>query len=59
MIERFASLLGIFVLLGIAFFFSTSRKRVPWRIVGVGIGSPGPIPSKIQAARASLLAAVR
>jgi len=36
--ERFASLLGIFVLLGICYWFSTDRKRISWRIVTVGIG---------------------
>ncbi|MHC4954081.1 MAG: NupC/NupG family nucleoside CNT transporter [Planctomycetota bacterium] len=36
--ERVASLVGIFALLGICYFFSSSRKSVSWRIVGVGIG---------------------
>ncbi|MHC4550810.1 MAG: NupC/NupG family nucleoside CNT transporter [Planctomycetota bacterium] len=37
MAERLASLLGIFVLLGIAYLCSTARRKVPWRIVVVGI----------------------
>ena len=36
--DRFASLIGIFALLGVCYFFSTDRKRVSWRIVLVGIG---------------------
>jgi len=36
--DRLASLLGIFALLGICTFFSKSRKDISWRIVGVGIG---------------------
>jgi len=36
--DRFASLFGIFALLGICTFFSSSRKDISWRIVGVGIG---------------------
>ncbi|MHC4934377.1 MAG: NupC/NupG family nucleoside CNT transporter [Planctomycetota bacterium] len=35
--ERFASFAGIFILLGIAYLFSTARRKVPWRIVVVGI----------------------
>jgi CNT family concentrative nucleoside transporter len=37
MIERGFSFLGIAVLLGLAFLFSTSRRHVPWRLVIVGI----------------------
>ncbi len=37
MTERLASLLGIVALLGIAYACSTDRRRVPWRIVAVGI----------------------
>jgi len=36
--DHFSSLLGIFALLGICYFLSTSRKDISWRIVGVGIG---------------------
>jgi CNT family concentrative nucleoside transporter len=36
-VERFASVLGVFVLLGIAYACSSSRKNVPWRLVVVGI----------------------
>lgn len=35
---RFGGLIGIVVLLGIAFALSTDRRRVPWRVVCVGMG---------------------
>ncbi|MHC4490110.1 MAG: NupC/NupG family nucleoside CNT transporter [Planctomycetota bacterium] len=35
--ERFASVLGIFVLLGIGYACSSARRKVPWRLVVVGI----------------------
>ena len=31
-------LLGMFVLIGIAFIFSDNRKAISWRIVGIGLG---------------------
>jgi CNT family concentrative nucleoside transporter len=36
-VERFASVLGIVVLLGIGYACSSARRKVPWRLVGVGI----------------------
>ena len=36
--ERFASVLGILVLLGIGYACSSARRKVPWRLVVVGIG---------------------
>jgi len=36
--DRLASFFGICALLGICYFFSTSRKSISWRIVAVGIG---------------------
>ena len=35
---RFIGILGLLVLLGIAFVFSTDRKRINWRTVGTGVG---------------------
>ncbi|MFQ5843479.1 MAG: Na+ dependent nucleoside transporter N-terminal domain-containing protein, partial [Planctomycetota bacterium] len=37
MVERLASLLGIFFLLGIGYAFSRNRRRIPWRLVVTGI----------------------
>ncbi len=34
----FRGLLGITAMLGIAYFFSTNRRAIPWRVVGVGMG---------------------
>ncbi|MEE8104436.1 MAG: nucleoside transporter C-terminal domain-containing protein [Planctomycetota bacterium] len=36
--ERFAALLGIAVFLGGAYLLSKDKKRVPWRLVGIGVG---------------------
>ena len=36
--ERAFSLLGIFVILGIGVLMSSSRRKIPWRLVSVGIG---------------------
>jgi len=36
-VERFAPLLGICVLLGAGYVFSTSRRNIPWRLVIVGV----------------------
>ena len=38
MTERLFSLIGIFVILGIGMLMSTSRRKIPWRLVAVGIG---------------------
>jgi len=35
--EYFRGLLGIIALLGVAFIFSTNRKLVDWRLVGIGV----------------------
>ncbi|MEO1227648.1 MAG: nucleoside transporter C-terminal domain-containing protein [Myxococcota bacterium] len=35
--ERARSALGLAVMLGIAWLFSTNRRRIPWRLVGVGV----------------------
>ncbi|MGM0607250.1 MAG: NupC/NupG family nucleoside CNT transporter [Candidatus Muiribacteriota bacterium] len=37
-LENFISILGIFVLLGIAYAFSSNRKHINWRLVLWGIG---------------------
>ena len=37
MLERGASLIGIFALVGLAYTFSTARHKIRWRIVVVGI----------------------
>lgn len=34
---RLVSLLGIFVLLGLCFVCSHDRRRIPWRLVGIGL----------------------
>lgn len=36
--ERFASLLGLFVMLGLAWALSSERKRFPWRVVFWALG---------------------
>lgn len=36
--ERIISALGLVVLVGIAWLLSTNRRRVDWRLVGVGLG---------------------
>ncbi len=36
--ENLISLLGIFVLIGLAWVFSNNRRRFPWRVVGWGLG---------------------
>lgn len=36
--DRFMSIFGIFALLGIAAGFSTNRKAIDWRLVGMGVG---------------------
>lgn len=36
--NRLVSVLGLFVMIGIAYAVSTNRRRVRWNIVGVGIG---------------------
>ena len=36
--SRVVGVLGVFVLLGLAWAFSTDRRRVSWRIVGWGVG---------------------
>ncbi len=35
--ELFRAALGLFFLLGVAFLFSTNRKAIYWRLVGIGI----------------------
>lgn len=35
--EYFRGLLGIIALLGVAFIFSTNKKSIDWRLVGVGV----------------------
>lgn len=35
--EQYRGLLGVLVLLGLAFALSTDRRRVPWRLVGAGL----------------------
>ena len=35
---RFISLLGILTFLGLAWAMSTHRRRIPWRVVGWGMG---------------------
>lgn len=35
--EYFRGLLGIIALLGVAFIFSTNRKSIDWRLVGMGV----------------------
>lgn len=35
--DYFRGLLGIFALLGVAFIFSSNKKSVDWRLVGVGV----------------------
>ncbi len=37
-VSRLPSVLGIFVLLGIAVLLSNNRKRIDWRLVAIGIG---------------------
>jgi hypothetical protein len=39
MMYQLQGLLGMAVLLGLAWVLSEDRKRVPWRLVGIGIGS--------------------
>lgn len=36
--SRVVSLLGVFVLIGLCWVFSSKRRRIDWRLVGVGIG---------------------
>ena len=36
--ERFTGLLGLVLLLGLAWLFSANRKAIRWRIVTIGIG---------------------
>ena len=36
--ERLVSFMGIFVLIGVAWLMSSHRKRVDWRLVGIGVG---------------------
>lgn len=36
--EYFRGLIGIFVLIGVAFVFSTNKRKIDWRLVGIGIG---------------------
>ncbi len=36
--DRLVSVLGLFVMIGIAYAVSTNRRRVRWDIVGVGVG---------------------
>ena len=36
--ERVMSLVGLMVMIGIAYGFSTSRKNIRWKTVTVGIG---------------------
>ena len=38
MIDNLISLLGIFVLLALAWLLSNNRRRFPWRVVGWGLG---------------------
>jgi len=38
LLARLQSLLGIFLLLGLAWTMSTNRKKVPWRVIGWGLG---------------------
>src|SRR5690606_32900316 len=35
--EYFRGLLGIIALLGVAFIFSTNKKSIDWRLVGIGV----------------------
>jgi len=35
--ERFVSVLGLAVLVGIAVLFSTDRRRIDWKLVGIGL----------------------
>ncbi|HLW20636.1 MAG TPA: nucleoside transporter C-terminal domain-containing protein [Cyclobacteriaceae bacterium] len=35
--EYFRGLIGIIALVGVAFIFSTSRKSIDWRLVGIGV----------------------
>ncbi|MFB9864833.1 NupC/NupG family nucleoside CNT transporter [Rufibacter immobilis] len=37
MLSVFQGLIGYFILIGIAFLFSTNRKAISWKLVGVGI----------------------
>ena len=36
--ERIISFFGIFALVGVAWLFSSHRKKVDWRLVGIGVG---------------------
>ena len=36
--ERFIGLIGIALIIGIAYLFSTNRKAINWRTVGDGLG---------------------
>ncbi len=35
--EIIRGLFGLVVLIGIAYIFSTNKKRISWRLVGVGV----------------------
>ena len=37
-LERLRSLIGLFVLVGLAWALSVDRKRIPWRVVAWGVG---------------------
>ena len=38
LLERVISFFGIFALIGVAWLMSTHRRRVDWRLVGIGVG---------------------
>ena len=40
--DRFQGLLGLGVLLGIAYMISNNKKRINWKTIGVGVGPSVP-----------------
>ena len=38
LVSLFRGLLGMVVLIGIAWIFSSNRKKISWRLVGIGLG---------------------